>query len=202
MIDKVQHMGTLHPDGTVTPPGIEKWDIMMDGDGYVAFGPEENTTEMKYRVAVEMTSLEDASGEPGWLGMVQVVKNPHEINPKYLQRAYESCGIKDSDLMNTLIDVNLLRYDTIRSYGIQATVYQCVGWYGEHEKNWTENDQNFINEDEDDDEAYDWVKSRLEAKAAQVYGLLGFYLDQQMNALGNTGWDFIEGNIGFNNVKN
>jgi hypothetical protein len=29
--------------------------------------------------------------------------------------------------------------------------------------------------------------------------LFGFYMDRQLNAIGNTGWDFIKGEIGFNN---
>lgn len=32
-------------------------------------------------------------------------------------------------------------------------------------------------------------------------GMCGFYFDKPLNRLGNTGWDFINGNIGFSNIQ-
>ena len=48
------------------------------------------------------------------------------------------------------------------------------------------------------------TENEVEAKLEEIDGkidgyggLCGFYFDKQMNALGNDGWDFINGNIGF-----
>lgn len=41
---------------------------------------------------------------------------------------------------------------------------------------------------------------RDEIKQCQVF--VGFKLDRQLNRCGNTGWDFLQGNFGFNNPVN
>ena len=164
------------------------------GHSYVALGPEEDTGEMKYRVGVRIPDLDSGAGEPGLLGETLVVKNPGQVRQRYLQSALSCCGRSDEDEEEHAPAGELVQYEALLEYGICAPVYRCSGFWEKPENPWSPYDRLFTEEGAQE-AAWKWVKGRIQEEAAQVYGLLGFYLDRPLNRLGATGWDFLNGEI-------
>ena len=54
---------------------------------YLAFGHQDNTGEMRYRVAVRMTDFDSEVGQPGVVGDVIVVKHPRQLPRRCLEEA-------------------------------------------------------------------------------------------------------------------
>jgi hypothetical protein len=189
------HTATLHPDGAETPWKVKEWEVVNDDPGteYLALGPEDDTGEMRYRVAAQVTDLDSAAGEPGCLGKVSVVKAPDMMAPKDLERVIETCCRFPLEELSEGTR-RLALYQALLDYGLCAPVYQCAGFWEKPGETWTPKYRLF-NGGDAKKKAWDWTKGRVEEEAAQVYGLLGFYLDRELNRLGATGWDLLDGRI-------
>ena len=97
--------------------------------------------------------------------------SPEAAGEANLASAIESCGWEGMPALDDLVKVELL---------IQYGVFACL-------KSVSGNNL-----------ATCLKAIRHEAKCADM--LFGFYMDRTENAIGNTGWDFIAGNIGFAHV--
>jgi len=174
-----------------------EWENIIDGDDYSAFGPEEDTGEMKFRVQIKVDNLDSAAGELAWYGQVNVVKNPFQIPKEEFEKALRLMGFDSEGPEITGLN-ELALYEILSSYGIHATVFQCLAWYGKpKDLSWGQGmiTMDFINEDEDWEPAFEWVKKKVEEEAQGVYIMLGMYLDRVLNKIGSTGWDFINGDV-------
>lgn len=100
-----------------------------------------------------------------------VAVSPKAVGKEQIQSAIESCGwdgLPDWEEMKELDQCELLL-----SYGTYAILWQSAG----------NNKWGLIRQ------------AKAEAKSLPMF--IGFKLDRQQNAIGNSGWDFLQGNIGF-----
>jgi hypothetical protein len=187
--------GTLHPDGRVTPWEVKVWEVLHGGpqEDYLAFGPEEDTGEMRYRVAARVTDLQSSAGAAGYLGEAVVVKSPRQAARTHFEAALRGCGAEALHGLEGQAR-ELAEYRAFLEHGLCAPVYACAGFWAEPESWWTACHRLFSGED-GQEQAWKWVKGRIEEESAQVYGLLGFYLDLRLNRLGARGWDLLEGRL-------
>ena len=88
-----------------------------------------------------------------------------------LENALESCGA--TELYETTKNKEELAIECLLSYGINAVLY-------------TEQGNNL----------YKLMKTARK-KAEGINFSFGLVMDKQLNTIGNNGWDFISGNIGF-----
>jgi hypothetical protein len=134
-----------------------------------------------YFLFIELIDWEDATGDLLNNGHRYVV-GIHAVAPRAVNKANM---IKAADIYighqgQEAIDKLVKNRDQVekakalREYGILATLWENTG---------------------DNDEA---LLEEAKKKATEITVLFGFFMDKQMNAIGNTGWDFISGNIGFN----
>lgn len=184
--------GRLGADGSVAPWTVEEWSVVYDlrQESYLAFGPEDDTGEMKYRVAVRLTDLESAAAEPGVLGEVLVVRRPDQVDDRirYLALApFSDNGVLRAELK----DSALLEYRALLDYGACAPVYHCAAFWGDSKTPWPVDELLTIRAVDGQSAAWRSAKKRIEEEAAQVYGLLGFYLDRPVNRLGTPGWEML-----------
>jgi hypothetical protein len=99
------------------------------------------------------------------------VVSPDAVGKQELARALDCYGIDPSEreTLNTLALVECLH-----GYGIKATIFDKSG-----------------------NNAHKLMREARERANLSASFTFGFDLDKQANAIGNTGWDFLSGNIGF-----
>ena len=138
-----------------------------------------NNDEFDYFLFISITDFEEATGEKyttdgvrgyQFVGEIKVVA-PSEVPDKEWKSALSSCGWDEDPPENLDLDDPEVRAEILCQYGIAATVLTLPG--------------------DDEDE----LLEGLRAKARAVEGMFGFYMDQTLNALGATGWDWIRGNV-------
>lgn len=95
---------------------------------------------------------------------------PDAVSTEDITRACDSMG-QTQDEFDALIMV--WKSVMLAEYGVKATLWQQQG-----------NNQTAL------------LKTAREELTA-IRMLFGFYMDRQQNMIGNTGWDFIKGEIGF-----
>ena len=91
---------------------------------------------------------------------------------KNLDSALSCCGFSD-DQMNVAEQSDLLKVESLSDYGVFATL-------------WNKNGNNI-----------ETLMKDAHKEANLINMLFGFYMDREENRIGNDGWDFISGNIGF-----
>lgn len=131
-------------------------------------------------LVIEVTDWLDATGDedrPGWLVSIKAVA-PEAASAEGIDSSFRCIGIDDweeyaEDEGWDDETKRLATIDALVSYGIYAPLSDF----------WS-------------DEPEPAVKAaKLEAQG--IRSLFGFYMDRVCNRIGNTGWDFISGNIGF-----
>ena len=130
-----------------------------------------NNGEFDYYLLINFINMEEATGEKQkdkYVVEIHAVA-PSQVSKKDIDSAFESSGIDDTKLKKNL----KAKLESLDDYGIFALM--------------------------DSDSGNDAKKLMTEAKKQipAIEGLFGFYMDKPMNAIGNTGWDFIKGDIGF-----
>jgi len=90
-----------------------------------------------------------------------------EAGEENLRQSLAACGVDSTDVIEEV------KIDSLLSYGVYARLWEGNG----------NNIQKLMKE------------ARNQAQLAGM--LYGFYMDRQLNPIGNTGWDFQKGNIGF-----
>lgn len=130
-----------------------------------------NNGDWDYWIALELTNLEEAMGdktEHKYLMNVSVV-SPEAAGPEELESALSSFGMDITDIEDEEDKVILLV-----EYGTSAVLFEQTG------------------------NNYRKLMREARAEMEKINMLFGFYMDKQLNHIGNTGWDFVSGNIGFN----
>jgi len=113
------------------------------------------------------TRLIDLEGENPRYQIEIIAVSPEAAGEENLKRARECCGIDESD------HYKHIDYEVLIDYGVYATL-------------WVETGNNLR-----------VLLKKANAQVPLIHGLFGFFMDRQENRIGNTGWDFIAGSIGF-----
>lgn len=97
---------------------------------------------------------------------------PTEVPEKEWNSAKQSWGMADADMQNFLDRFgDLAKVEILASYGTKALVWQNTGT----------NLQVLLKE------------AHREADLCSI--MFGYYMDRRQNAVGATGWDFLQGNV-------
>jgi len=151
--------------------------VLYDWDSEkVSVSRQWNNGDWNLRLAMKVVYMEeylpeDEVEEYGKYEVSILAVSP-EAAKDQLQRALDSMGMDDEDLRN----IPLLEYESLLQYGIYATLWHKAG----------NNIKKLITE------------ANKELPIIQM--MFGFYMDRYQNRIGNDGWDFISGNIGFKNI--
>lgn len=136
-----------------------------------------NNGEWNYWLIIEVINMFDACVEreckqdgQGKYCVSLMVVSPEAAGMANLLKAFECCGI---DATKENLDNQLLCVEALDSYGVHAQLESFSG--------------NNINK----------LLKQIRRKALEDNFLFGFAMDKPENRIGNTGWDFISGNIGF-----
>jgi len=136
-----------------------------------------NNGEFDYWLVVDTKYL------PAWMGEGEArrlgkhvvtisVVAPSEAGDEHLAAAVEFRGwIEQGRSIKELSDEE--KVELLDEYGTRAVVWESIG----------NNLRKLLRE--------------AKEEAQKVEGLFGFYMDRAQNRMGNTGWDFIKGDIGF-----
>lgn len=130
-----------------------------------------NNGDWDYYLIIELVNMEDASGDISdgkYAVMIHAIKPDH--SPKQMKEVYDVSGITEEDVKNNYNTKGML--SAISDYGLQATLWSKMG------------------------NNADALLKEAKAQLPIINGLFGFYMDRRLNAMGDTGWDFIEGNVG------
>ena len=127
-----------------------------------------NNGDFDYRIYIESLDLEEYTGDVGFTLNVKVAKTLNFITDE------QKLNIADTHCLEVtqITDANILEYGLCASIdGVKDIIPT-------------------------ETEAIELINQFI--KDADKYsGLIGFYLDRQQNRIGNDGWDFLDGNIGF-----
>lgn len=124
--------------------------------------------DFAYRLVIQLINMHEATGD--------------ENQPQYHVGVYavspEAAGQDNVDrafdgLPEEFRDKELFQVEALHSYGIQATLWRASG------DNW------------------DKLMRAARRQCLFINSFFGFYMDVPENRIGNTGWDFIAGDIGF-----
>jgi hypothetical protein len=152
---------------------------MLSGDvdwrtwGAKWISPKFNNGEFDYWLVLEFINFEEATGEKidgkyKYATEVHCVA-PSEVPKNKKERAMKSMGVENTT--ETITDE--MRVELLDSYGISAMLYQNSG-----------------------NNAHKLIKESRE-QINIINMMFGFFMDRVLNGCGNTGWDFIRGDIGF-----
>lgn len=131
-----------------------------------------NNGDFDYWMVIDAKYLPEWAGEAearqmGGNHLVDLsVVSPSEAGKKNLEAAAESQGRETKGLSDEE------KAEMLADYGVAATMWHDTG----------NNLRNLL--------------KKAKEEAQKVEGLFGFYMDRQLNRMGNTGWDFIKGEIG------
>jgi hypothetical protein len=130
-----------------------------------------NNGDWDYWLVIELINMHNATGdeEQDKYDVSLYAVSPEAAGEENLNRALDSGGLDDDKLR----DNALVQVEALASYGIKALLWRDSGGNAR--------------------------KSLREARreSALVESFFGFCMDRRQNAIGNTGWDFIAGDIGF-----
>jgi len=152
-----------------------KWSFLSgDGNwedhGGKFISPPQSSGEFTYWFVLEVINWEEAVGEreaadiDGNYNVSLSVVAPSECPIADLKNAMESCGLEDME-----IDSPLMLVEILYSYGIHANVWNEDGCLKD-------------------------LMQKGKQKAIEAEFMFGFAMDKHQNAIGATGWDFLQGN--------
>ncbi len=133
-----------------------------------------NNGDFDYTLVIELRNNHEDTGDetlPKYRVSLSVV-SPEAAGPGHLADAFQSMGL-DDEFTAELREKRLFQVEALYTYGTYAEVWSAEG--------------------------NDWRKliQAAHRQALFVNSFFGFYLDAPRNAFGNTGWDFVAGEIGF-----
>lgn len=127
-----------------------------------------NNDEFDYWLFVEFINMEEATGDTSrGKYMVTIDVVAPDVAPRDdIESAFESMGFEVVPKDKLKIAIAL------QQYGVAATVWSDMGNNAEK------------------------LMQEAREETDKISRLFGFYMDKPLNRIGNTGWDFIRGNIG------
>jgi len=134
-----------------------------------------NNGDFDYYLIINFINMEDATGEEmenKYVVEIQAVA-PSEVSKEDIKSALSSMGVEDSKEVKKVMKDKERLAGLLAEYGLSATVYSAEG-----------------------NNASELMKE-AKKQIPVITGMFGFYMDRPMNAFGNTGWDFIKGDVGF-----
>jgi hypothetical protein len=148
-----------------------RFNISTDNDSEKTFFSKKlNNSDWDYWLGISVVYLRDATGEedaPVYEVGVFAV-SPQAAGEEKMKEAAQCCCGDDY-----VIKTELEKAEILADYGISATL-------------WYEDGNNLKKLFHDAHE-----------KAPIIEMMFGFYMDKRQNMIGNDGWDFISGNIGY-----
>ena len=127
-----------------------------------------NNGEFDYWLFVEFINMEDATGDTSQ-GKYMVTIDavaPGVVEREDIKEAFESLGFEKVPKDKLKVAIAL------QQYGVKATLWSKMGNNAEK------------------------LMQEAREETDKISSLFGFYMDRRLNMIGNTGWDFIRGNIG------
>ncbi|MCK4666867.1 hypothetical protein KAU33_08965 [Candidatus Dependentiae bacterium] len=127
-----------------------------------------NNGDWDYWLVLKITNLEEMMGkkcEEKYLANIDVV-SPEAAGLDELRNAMDSFGMEDEEVEDEEDKVILLE-----EYGTSAELFSQTG----------NNYKNLMKE----------ARKEME----KINTAFGFYMDKELNHIGNTGWDFVSGNF-------
>ncbi len=130
-----------------------------------------NNGDFDYWLVLDFINMEEATGETipdgKYVVSIQAV-SPQEAGDKNLKSAFECIGVYPGEGATDLQKVLALA-----EYGVYAVL-------------WSKSGNN-----------YKKLLKEARYRALDIKTFFGFYMDKPENMIGNDGWDFIRGDIGF-----
>lgn len=134
-----------------------------------------NNGEFDYYLIIDFINVAEATGdemEKPYAVEISAVA-PSELSKEQINGAFESMGVDTPEERKRIMEDKKALAGILAEYGLKANMY------GESGKDSKE------------------LMNNAKKQIPSITGLFGFYMDKRMNAIGNTGWDFIKGDIGF-----
>lgn len=185
-LERIQ-LGVINPDGSVgPPPGLELAEWINSGDQELLASEEFNHGDWPFRFFIHVEYLDGAltereMEEAGGDCCVSIYAvSPEAAGSDNLLAAVQCCSgwSTMAEVEDNLRDPEIRRralYEMLIGYGVKAPLYSAIFW------------------DDDLEEA----KNKAKEELSRINMLFGFYMDRPCNQIGNSGWDFIAGNIGW-----
>lgn len=148
------------------------WDGEYDEDGTILISKFIIDADFPVYLVITVTNWHEATGErddPEWEVSLKAV-SPAAVDDKVRASALESSGM-DLEEAKSLEERILWLIEALTDYGATAPIADFRS----------------------DDANAAVLAARQEAVLAQ--SLLGFYMDRKVNAMGSTGWQFIQGTL-------
>ena len=137
-----------------------------------------NNGDFDYWLFVELVNMEEATGdtENGTYMISIKAVSPSEPSEATKKSALFSIGLEEmNDKISTIEPFNMAKI--LNEYGIGAVLFNDNG--------------------DNARELFKLVRKECE----KITILFGFYMDRPLNMIGNSGWDFIKGEIGFKKLE-
>ena len=134
--------------------------------------PKQNNGDWNYWLVIDVINMHDVTGdetEPKYYITISAVA-PDAVSEDEKNSALQSCDMEDWYKKTDWKDLTMV--EALVTCGISACLWQAQG--------------NNIRK----------LMQDARKESDQIVMLFGFYMDRQLNAIGNDGWDFISGNIG------
>jgi len=148
--------------------------LQNDDTNKIMIGREWHNGDWNLRLATRITYMEEylSENELKTIGKYHIeilAVSPESAGEKNLKSAYDCIGLDDDQIDK----IPLCDYEALISYGVYATLFSKSG----------NNLKSLIHD--------------ANYELQLIHGLFGFYMDRAENRIGNNGWDFISGNIGW-----
>lgn len=154
-------------------------DVNWESYGGTWISDKLNNGDFDYWLVIEFINMLDATGDPDLMVCINAV-SPSEAQGE-LANALSGYG---DELIEQAEADPILQVEALHYYGVYAQL-------------WTKTVP--LTEDQADNEDYDDLAESLVKEARQVATvcaeMFGFFMDQQMNRLGATGWEVIGGDL-------
>lgn len=132
-----------------------------------------NNGDFDYYLVIELINARDAIGDkyPHKYMMILSSVSPSE-GKEHLEQAYECMGLNEGNYKKEYLDSDEAKVEALHSYGISAKLWDDEG----------DNCKKLLKE------------AHNQAETSSIF--FGFMMDKRQNLIGDTGWDFIKGDIG------
>lgn len=153
---------------------------IFDGDSQVLWiSPKQNNGDWDFYYFMRLQYMDEYLSESEVKEFGKYCVEIHVVSAEAagedkVKQAFDSCGMADINVNLSPGALEEYKAQALMEYGISACLFSKAG-----------NSKSML-----------LKLAKEELKKMSM--LFGFYMDRRCNSIGNTGWDFIAGNIGFN----